>query len=121
MFVLRFTGPVGVIKVRTIQMDSNDRKTGTGLQILVVGGSIGGISTAIALKAQGHCVKIYEQATSDDTQGAGITIFPNALGAARNLGVDLSNIRATKVKKVRSASVPSDAIANYVQDYTISS
>jgi len=41
-----------------MQVDSNDRKPETGLQVLVVGGSIGGISTAIALKAQGHCVKV---------------------------------------------------------------
>jgi 2-polyprenyl-6-methoxyphenol hydroxylase-like FAD-dependent oxidoreductase len=39
-----------------MQMDLNDRNS--GLQVLVVGGSIGGLSTAIALKAQGHCVKV---------------------------------------------------------------
>ncbi|KAK5047484.1 hypothetical protein LTR84_006581 [Exophiala bonariae] len=76
----------------------NDRDN--GLQVLVVGGSIGGIATAIALKAQGHHVKIYEQANSHDIRGGGINVFPNALGALRNLGVDLDDIRATKVKKV---------------------
>lgn len=28
------------------------------IQVLVVGGSLGGLATAIALKTQGHCVKV---------------------------------------------------------------
>jgi hypothetical protein len=66
-------------------------------------------------------VKIYEQASSDDVQGAGITVFPNALGAIRNLGVDLSNIRATKVKKVPISLPASANAANHVVDYASSS
>lgn len=37
--------------------DPNLDDRDTGLQVLVVGGSVGGLATAIALKAQGHFVK----------------------------------------------------------------
>ncbi|KIV95047.1 hypothetical protein, variant 1 [Exophiala mesophila] len=70
------------------------------LQVLIVGGSLGGLATAIALRSQGHVVTIYEQAGFNDTRGAGITLFPNALSALRDLDVELSTIRASKVKQI---------------------
>jgi len=75
------------------------------LQVLIAGASVGGLATAIALRAQGHHVKVrlraswsvdilsytfqvYEQALIPDTVGGGITIFPNALEALQMLGID---------------------------------
>lgn len=41
-----------------MQMSPNPNDRDNGLQVLIIGGSIGGIATAIALKAQGHFVKV---------------------------------------------------------------
>ncbi|EXJ81804.1 hypothetical protein A1O1_07869 [Capronia coronata CBS 617.96] len=71
-----------------------------GLQVLIVGGSIGGLATALALRSQGHHIKIYEQAAIPDNTGAGVTIYPNALSALEALGADLAKVRATRVQQL---------------------
>lgn len=89
------------------------------LKVLIAGGSIGGLATAVALKAQGHHVtvrypsaeamvepvsdaeqQVFEQALIPDTIGAGITIFPNSLRALEALGIDTNQIKSVRIKKV---------------------
>jgi 2-polyprenyl-6-methoxyphenol hydroxylase-like FAD-dependent oxidoreductase len=54
---------------------------------IIVGGGIGGLCTAIALRQTGLNVKVYEQAPVLGAVGAGITIWPNAIKVFRRLGV----------------------------------
>ncbi|KIW14203.1 hypothetical protein PV08_06984 [Exophiala spinifera] len=88
----------------------------SGLKILVAGGSIGGLATAVALKAQGHYVTVYEQALTPDTLGAGITIFPNSLRALDALGIDTNQIKSVRIKRLIRTSIEVDGSANTVGD-----
>jgi 2-polyprenyl-6-methoxyphenol hydroxylase-like FAD-dependent oxidoreductase len=54
---------------------------------IVVGGGIGGLTTAIALRRKGIEVSVYERAPQLGEVGAGITLWPNATRALINLGV----------------------------------
>jgi FAD-dependent urate hydroxylase len=56
-------------------------------KIITIGGGIGGLCTAIALRQTGLNVEVYEQAPVLGAVGAGITIWPNAIKAFRRLGV----------------------------------
>jgi 2-heptyl-3-hydroxy-4(1H)-quinolone synthase len=60
------------------------------MDVLVVGGGIGGLSTALALSADGHRVTVVEQARRFEAVGAGIVLAPNAVQALAALGVDLT-------------------------------
>jgi 2-polyprenyl-6-methoxyphenol hydroxylase-like FAD-dependent oxidoreductase len=57
------------------------------MRVIVVGGGIGGLSTAIALDRTGHDVVVLERAPSIDPVGAGISLFANALRGLARLGV----------------------------------
>jgi putative heme transporter len=55
--------------------------------VIIVGGGIGGLSTAIALRRHGHDVVVLERAPHLEPVGAGITLFANAMDALGQLGV----------------------------------
>lgn len=57
------------------------------LRIAIVGAGIGGLTTAIALRAIGIDARVYEQATQLARVGAGIQQSPNAVRVLRNLGI----------------------------------
>src|SRR5262249_10908482 len=74
-----------------VVMNSTDR-----VDVLVVGGGIGGLSAAFALARQGVQVKVLEQAPRFEEVGAGIQLAPNCtrildeyglLDEAKSLGV----------------------------------
>ena len=52
-----------------------------------MGGGIGGLTAAIALTHAGHDVTVYEQAPALGEVGAGIGLWPNALGVLGRLGL----------------------------------
>jgi salicylate hydroxylase len=56
------------------------------LQIGIVGGGVGGLAAAIALKAQGHQVTVFEQARGFSRIGADINLTPNVVRALDGLG-----------------------------------
>lgn len=60
------------------------------MNVLVVGGGIGGITAAIALSRAGHRVTLAEKAERFAPVGAGIIMAPNATHALASLGVELS-------------------------------
>lgn len=59
----------------------------TALRISVVGGGVGGLAAAIALRAAGHEVVVFEQASRYGRIGADVNMTPNAVKAADGLGI----------------------------------
>jgi salicylate hydroxylase len=66
------------------------------LQIAIVGGGIGGLTAALALRARGLHATIYEQASELREIGAGVSLFPNATTLLQRIGL------ATEVEKIGS-------------------
>src|SRR5579872_7184852 len=56
-------------------------------RIAIIGGGIGGLSSALALQHFGFRVRIFEQARELREVGAGVVITPNAMHALDVLGV----------------------------------
>ncbi|MEM9999180.1 MAG: FAD-dependent monooxygenase [Bacteroidota bacterium] len=56
-------------------------------RIAIVGGGIGGLSAAIALRQAGFEATVYERAPAFGEVGAGISLWPNATRALHRLGV----------------------------------
>lgn len=57
------------------------------MKILVLGGGIGGLCTAIALESEGFEVELFESAERFSPVGAGLALSPNALNALEELGM----------------------------------
>jgi salicylate hydroxylase len=57
------------------------------LQIAIVGGGIGGLTAALALRARGLNVIVFEQAGELREIGAGVSIFPNATLLLQRIGL----------------------------------
>src|SRR5712692_918025 len=57
------------------------------LSIAVIGGGIGGLSAAVALRQAGLAVDVYEQAPELRQIGGGINMGPNAVRVLRRLGL----------------------------------
>jgi salicylate hydroxylase len=62
------------------------------LKVAIIGGGIGGLAAALALRRRGIEVTIYEQSAQLTEIGAGITLSPNALKAFRLLGMEADAI-----------------------------
>lgn len=63
------------------------------MKIVILGGGVAGVSSAIALKQKGFDVNVYERHASPSHIGAGIVIWPNASYVLAQLGV-LNEIEA---------------------------
>ncbi len=61
---------------------------------LIVGGGIGGLCAAIALRRVGVESVVYEQSPGFDRAGAGLVLWPNAIKALRQLGLVDAVIKA---------------------------
>ena len=57
------------------------------MRIAIVGGGIGGLTTALAMTQAGFAVTVYERAAKLADQGAGITLAPNATRVLYHLGL----------------------------------
>ncbi len=55
--------------------------------IAIIGGGIGGLTTALTLKQLGHSVSVYESAAVIKPVGAGIVLANNAMQVFRKLGI----------------------------------
>ncbi len=56
-------------------------------KVIIVGGGIGGLATAVAFHRQGWDVEVLERAPEITEVGAGLSLFPNALRALDTLGL----------------------------------
>ncbi len=56
-------------------------------KIIIIGGGVGGLCTAIALQQSGFDVKVYEKVKKLGEVGAGLTLWSNALHVLRALGL----------------------------------
>ena len=69
-------------------------------KIMIIGGGIGGLCTAIALQQYGFEVKVYEKVRKLGEVGAGLTLWSNAIKVLRTLGVADAVIHAgSKLKR----------------------
>jgi len=57
------------------------------LRVAIVGGGIGGLVAAVALRDSGHEIAVYEQADQFREIGAGVTLHPNATRLLVKLGL----------------------------------
>jgi 2-polyprenyl-6-methoxyphenol hydroxylase-like FAD-dependent oxidoreductase len=57
-------------------------------KVLIIGGGIGGLTTAIALRQRGFNVQVYENAPVLQPLGAGIVLAANAMQVFRTLGME---------------------------------
>src|SRR5262249_35209175 len=57
-------------------------------RIVLIGGGLGGLATAIALCRKDFEVNVYEQASALGEVGAGINVGPNGVKAFRYLGLE---------------------------------
>ncbi|KAH8655758.1 hypothetical protein BX600DRAFT_483018 [Xylariales sp. PMI_506] len=64
-----------------------------GLNVIVVGGGIGGLQTALALGSDGHKVTALESALEFLEVGDGIRVPPNASRLSRSWGVDFGKVK----------------------------
>src|SRR5215831_19800433 len=60
----------------------------TKLSIAIVGGGIGGLTAAAALRLVGFEARVYEQAPRFARIGAGIQMMPNSMKVLHRLGID---------------------------------
>jgi 2-polyprenyl-6-methoxyphenol hydroxylase-like FAD-dependent oxidoreductase len=119
------TGPQRA--VLAVRGGTGDRSLRDGKQhvvrVIVVGGGIGGLSAAIALRRAGHEAVVLERAPRIDRAGAGITIFGNGMRALGRLEVAAAVAsRAAAVRRSavltcggrELASVPAELLAGTV-------
>lgn len=78
----------------------NGTEQETGLNILIVGAGIGGLTAAIALRNQGHRVQIFEQSRFATETGAAVHLAPNANGILRRLGLFPEDFGANPTQRV---------------------
>ena len=62
---------------------------GVSLHVIVIGGGVCGLSSAIALRRAGHQVTVYEKYAASADSGAGIGIPSNAVRILKRWGLDL--------------------------------
>ena len=68
-------------------MPGREVTAGVSKRVIVLGGGIGGLCTAISLRQTGVDVVVYEQAEVSSQVGAGLTIWANAIKPLRELGL----------------------------------
>ncbi|MDE0645363.1 MAG: FAD-dependent monooxygenase [Gammaproteobacteria bacterium] len=69
----------------------------TGQKVIIVGGGIAGLSTALALNHVGICSSVFEKYSFSDRFGAGIQLTPNATNILFKFGLEQS-LRATSIE-----------------------
>ncbi len=79
-------------------------------QAIIIGGGIGGLCTAIALRQIGIDVRVYERTEAFERVGAGLSVWANAIGALRKLGLADPVIEAGSVFRRAEFRAPSGKV-----------
>lgn len=58
------------------------------MSVLIVGGGIGGLAAAVALRRVGVTAEVFERAPQIQEVGAAISIFSNAVKALRRMNLE---------------------------------
>ncbi|KAF2737803.1 FAD/NAD(P)-binding domain-containing protein [Polyplosphaeria fusca] len=89
------------------------------LSFAIIGGGIGGLSTALSLRRAGHQTTIYERAHYAGEVGAAISCAANGLKYLQEWGVDLSIGRPVTLKRLIARDWHTGEIVNEVgfEDY----
>lgn len=75
----------------------------TGVSIGIVGGGVGGLAAALALRQTGHRVAVFEQSAAYGRVGADVNLTPNAVRALDGLGIGAA-LRATAARPTHRIS-----------------
>ena len=95
------------------------------LNIAIVGAGIGGLSAALALRARGMNVTVFEEAQSPREAGAGISIPPNAAILLKRAGLCEAIEKITTrsqglaLRTSRGEPVPGPPVTSTVPSYQI--
>lgn len=74
------------------------------LRVVCIGGGIGGLTAAIALRQQGHDVIVLEQWDGANETGAAVHLAPNANGILRRLGLYAETFGANGMNRLTDYS-----------------
>ena len=91
----------GTTNTTTIGESIVNGTSSTALKVTIVGGGLGGLTAALALRQEGHDVQIFEQSRLADEVGAAIHTTPNATSILERLGVDPRKSGAVPIKRVQ--------------------
>jgi 2-polyprenyl-6-methoxyphenol hydroxylase-like FAD-dependent oxidoreductase len=78
-------------------------------RILVVGGGIGGLSAAIALRSVGFRAEVFEQSPELREAGAGVALWSNAMASLKQLGVSIGG--SLPLRTVAGANVRGEKLS----------
>jgi 2-polyprenyl-6-methoxyphenol hydroxylase-like FAD-dependent oxidoreductase len=76
------------------------------MRVVIIGGGIGGLAAAVALRRVGLEGQIVERADSIREIGAGLSLWSNAVNALRELGVEASVTEAGSIIERNSVRTP---------------
>src|SRR5262245_53478755 len=62
--------------------------SGADTAVLIIGGGIGGLAAAVALRRVGLRAQVFERAPELREMGAGLSLWSNAVKALRRLGLE---------------------------------
>ncbi|KAK1227945.1 hypothetical protein PQX77_009047 [Marasmius sp. AFHP31] len=81
-------------------MSTPSTSTFKQLRVAVIGGGIGGLAAAVALRRAGHLVSIYERRDFHVEVGASISCAANGTQWLREWGVDIPDMKPVVLKKL---------------------
>jgi FAD-dependent urate hydroxylase len=79
-------------------------------QAIIIGGGIGGLCTAIALRQIAIDVRVYERTKAFEHVGAGLAVWANAIRALRKLGLADQVIKAGSIFRRAEIRTPSGQV-----------
>lgn len=80
--------------------------------VLIIGGGIGGLATAIGLQSVGFDVEVYEQTAEFREVGAGLTLWRNGLQALEHLGGHEDAVRVGEAIEHSKMTTPDGRVLN---------
>ena len=83
---------------------------------IIIGGGIGGLAAAIALKRIGHEIAVYEQAQELKEVGAGISIWANGLQVLETLGLDYRVSNSLPITKTLIRTHSGQVLSEFSKD-----